>query len=130
MLSRDPSMPSFQLLSDSDDDALPRYGSPPPSKAEMKRAELNRWGFDGGDTDSSETHPTWSFRKKYPGGGYYSDPERSYEEEEDEEEDGESVTSAEIMEMSEEEFLFAEPTGDPEKLHRFKQSTRSILSLI
>ncbi|VFQ84121.1 unnamed protein product [Cuscuta campestris] len=74
-----------------------------------------------GDSSASVADPTWWYRKKYLGGGHFpSEDEGGCDEEDGEEE--ESITSKQILDMSDTKIFFFEPLEDDEKALRFRKN--------
>ncbi|RAL54293.1 hypothetical protein DM860_001421 [Cuscuta australis] len=109
-------MPSFRLLSESDEEVRPP----------KRKREVCFPSYNPDTSDSSDTDPSWNYRKKYIGGDHLPDGvEWNLDLEEGESGDSEvdSFTTEEIGGMtSDTEIFFAKPVGSPMKLMRFEQS--------
>ncbi|RAL41500.1 hypothetical protein DM860_010294 [Cuscuta australis] len=116
MVIRDPTMLSFKLLSDSKDERPSPHPTPKSKKPLIPK-------YDSGDSASGmdDTDPTWRYRKKYLGGDHFPSEDEGGSVKSDGE-DEESITSDQILEMSDTEIIFAEPHGDEAKALRFKQN--------
>ncbi|VFQ93817.1 unnamed protein product [Cuscuta campestris] len=125
--SPDLSMPSFHLLSDSDEERFrPKKKISDASFSPDEDVSIH--SFHGDEvvlpSSSSDTDPSWNYRKKYLGGDFLPDGvEWSSDLEcEEADSDDESITTEEIREMnSDSEIIFAEPVESPSKLQRFRQ---------
>ncbi|VFQ77330.1 unnamed protein product [Cuscuta campestris] len=115
MVGRDPTMPSFKLLSDSEDE---RASPQPPPKS--KKSLIPPYDFGDSASGTDDTDPTWWYRKIYLGGDIFPSEDEGGSVESDGE-DGESVTSAQILEMSDTEIILSEPYGDEAKALRYRQ---------
>ncbi|VFQ64021.1 unnamed protein product [Cuscuta campestris] len=110
-------MPSFRLLSDSDEEQpKPHRTQKSLSKRKRSIAALKHH-VDLLPSSSSDTDPSWNFRKKYLGGEHLPDGVEWGSDLES------SFNTDEIQEMSSEtEVLLSEPVGSPSKIERYKQS--------
>ncbi|VFQ68269.1 unnamed protein product [Cuscuta campestris] len=120
MGNHDPTMPSFKLLSDSDEEGLALTPVPTTSKP-----SIPDYGSGDSGSGTSDTDPTWWYRKKYLGGDFFpSEEEEGCVEDGKEDEDDESVTSEQILAMSDTEIVFDEPYGDEAKALRYRKRTK------
>ncbi|VFR01119.1 unnamed protein product [Cuscuta campestris] len=105
-------MPSFRLLSESDEDVRP-----------PKHKRVCFPGYNPDASDSSDTDPSWNYRKKYLGGDHLPDGVEWNSDLDEGDSEVDSFTTEEIGGMtSDTEIFFAKPVGSPMKLMQFEQS--------